>query len=142
MNSLHSVFKEFDPECVERLMTENKEKKRKQIIKMFLLKSFLNNCRNLEDPKQFFLVKNVFNFCKISLLIAGGISFIAYKFIFTGIYEFRQFYFNTKNVPLWIKLPFCGFICYQTFVSLLLDYSYNYEIYQLAVNDLNNRNKI
>jgi hypothetical protein len=141
MDNLHSIFRQFDPEDVERLMTEKKEKKRKLIIRKFLFQTYLNNYKNINEPKQLYLLKNTFGFCKIALSISFGMSYIAYQWFFTGIYEFRKFYFNTKTIPIALKIGVSMMLSYHIFMKLLMDYTYNYEIYELAVNNLYNKNK-
>lgn len=135
MSKFNSVFREIDPEDVERLMSHNKDKKRKQYIRNFLLNSYYNNYSNLENSKDIFLIKNSFKFFKLAIIFGLVVGYLSHEFFFTGIYEIRSFYLNPKTIPLPIKLLFTLGISYGVFNYLWMDYVCVPDIYELALKN-------
>ena len=138
---LHSICRDIDPEEIQRLMTHKKHNARKKIIKRYLIQSYLNKFKVLQNKREFMLVKNTYNLCKLIFPFSLLFGFFSYKYFFTGVYEFRQFYLNTANIPFAFKLAFAGSIAYYIFNKLWMDYTYNEEIYELAIRDYINKKK-
>jgi hypothetical protein len=134
---LHSVCREVDPDQIQKLMTNKKHKARIGIIKKYLIKCYFNNFKDFPNKKEYLLVKNTYNFCKLVLPMSMLFGYFSYKYFFTGVYEFRSLYLNTASIPFPIKLIFSGNIAYYIFNKLWIDYSYNEEIYELAIRDYN-----
>jgi len=131
----------MDLESVEKLMTHKKHSERKKIIKKYLIKSYINKFKDIQNKKDYLLIKNTYNLCKLILPLSALFSFLSYKYFFTGVYEFRSYYLNTKNIPLPLKLLFSFSIGYYIFNKLWMDYTYNEDVYELAVKDFN-KNKL
>jgi hypothetical protein len=137
MSSLNFYYRNIDPEIVERLPTNKKDKARLLLIKKYLLKNYINNFEKETEMKNIFLVKNTLKMFKISAAFGFIFNFICYKFLFTGIYEIRHFYFDPKNVPFIVKLGFTTFLSYKLLDNLWSNYIYIPEIYEMAINDYN-----
>lgn len=130
---MNSTCREIDPEYIQRLMTHKKHKERKKLIRKFLFNNYFNNYRQIQDIKEKFIIKNSYNFCKVLLPISIGLSFVIYKIFFTGIYEIRSFYFNTNKIPFMIKLLLSSMGGVYLFNQLWMDYTYNSDMYELAL---------
>ncbi len=138
---LHSICREMDPDKISKLMTHKKHKARKKLIQKYLIKCYTNNFENIKTKKDSLIIKNTYNFCKLIFPLSVLFSVFSYKYFFTGVYEFRNYYLNTKNIPFAFKLVFVGGLGYYIFTKLLLDYTYNEDIYDLAVKDYLSQNK-
>jgi hypothetical protein len=132
---LHSLCRELDPDEVSKLMTNKKHKARKKIIKYFLIKTYWNKFENIQNKKELLILKNTYSMCKIIFPFCIMFSFFSYKYFFTGVYEFREFYLNSKNIPATFKIFFSASICYWIFTGLWINYAYNEDIYEMAVRD-------
>lgn len=139
MSSLNFYYRNIDPELVERLPTIKKDNARLKIIKKYLLKSYYTNFESEKEMKNIFLVKNTYKMFKLSAGFALIFNFICYKFLFTGIYEIRHFYFDPKNVPFIVKLGLTTFLSYKLLDNLWSNYIYIPEIYEMAINDYNEK---
>jgi len=139
MSSLNFYYRNIDPDIVERLPTTKKDNARLKIIKKYLLKSYYTNFESEKEMKNIFLVKNTYKMFKLSAGLASIFNFICYKFLFTGIYEIRHFYFDPKNVPFIVKLGFTTFLSYKLLDNLWSNYIYIPEIYEMAINDFNEK---
>jgi hypothetical protein len=135
---LHSLCREIDPDEVSKLMTHKKHKARKKLIKNFLIKTYRNNFQNIKNKKELLIIKNTYNMCKIIFPFCLLFSLFSYKYFFTGVYEFRHFYLNSKNIPFPFKLFFTGAVFYFIFTGLWINYAYNEDIYEMAVKDYKN----
>jgi len=138
MSNLNFYYRNIDPEIVERLPTAKKDSARLKIIKKYLLKNYFNNFESEKEMKNIFLVKNSYKMFKLSAGFALFFNIICYKFLFTGIYEIRSFYFDPKNVPFFVKIGFTTFLSYKLLDNLWTNYIYIPEIYEMAINDYNN----
>ena len=138
-SNMHWICREIDPEEITRLMTHKKHTARKNIIKKYLLSNYFRKCKNIKDKKEMVVVKNTYNFFKLILPIGLLCSYLSYKALFTGIYEIRSFYLNTSSIPFFLKFLMSGAIGYYVFDYFWMDYTYNEDIYQYAVNELNRR---
>jgi hypothetical protein len=140
---LHSICREVDPDEIQKLMTHKKHNARKRIIKKYLINSYFNNFKDLPNKREYLLVKNTYNLCKLVLPMSLLFGFFSYKYFFTGVYEFRSFYMNTASIPLPFKIVFSGSIAYYIFNQLWMDYTYNEDIYEIAIRNYNkNKNSV
>lgn len=135
-SSLHWICKSMDPEEVEKLMTNRKHAARKKIVKQYLIRNYLSKYKDIKDKKEMVIVKNTFNFVKLTIPMGMLCSYLSYKALFTGVYEIRSFYLNTSRIPFFIKFILSAGIGYYVFNFFWMDYTYNEDIYQYAVNDL------
>jgi hypothetical protein len=138
---LHSICRKMDQDEVQKLMTGKKHSARKKLIKKYLIKCYTSNFKDLQNKREFLLVKNTYNLCKLVLPVSLLFSFFSYKYFFTGVYEYRRFYLNTASISLPFKLVFTGSIAYYIFDKLWMDYTYNEDMYELAIRDYK-KNKI
>lgn len=142
MSNLNFYYRSIDPEIIERLPTNKKDKARLKLIKKHLLKNYYTNFESEKEMKNIFLIKNSYKMFKLSSGLALFFNIICYKFLFTGIYEVRNFYFDPKNVPFIFKLGFTTYLSYKLIDNLWSNYIYIPEIYEMAINDYNeNSNK-
>lgn len=140
---MHSICRDIDPEDVQKLMTDKKHKARKKIIKKYLVQSYINQFKDMSNKREYLLVKNTYNLCKLVLPLSLLFSLLSYKYFFTGVYEFRRFYLNTSSIPFGFKIVFSLSIGYYIFEKLWMDYTYNEEVYEMAVKNYNKKlNKI
>jgi hypothetical protein len=133
---MHWICKNMDPEEVERLMTHKKHAARKRIVKKYLISNYLSKYKDIKDKKEMVIVKNTFNCIKLILPMGILCSYLSYKALFTGVYEIRSFYLNTSRIPFFIKFFLSAGIGFYVFNFFWMDYTYNEDIYQYAVNDL------
>jgi len=141
MSNLNFYYRSIDPEIIERLSSNKKDKARLKLIKKYLLKNYYTNFKSETEMKNIFLIKNSYKMFKLSTGLALFFNMICYKFLFTGIYEIRTFYFDPKNVPLIVKLGFTTFLSYKLLNNLWSNYIYIPEIYEMAINDYNQNSK-
>jgi hypothetical protein len=138
-SNMHWICRDIDPEEIERLMTHKKHSARKNIIKKYLLRNYFTKCKNIKDKKEMVVIKNTFNFFKLIFPMGLLCSYLSYKALFTGIYEIRSFYLNTASIPFFIRFLISAGMGYYVFDYFWMDYTYNEDIYQYAVNDLKRR---
>lgn len=138
-HNLNFYYRTIDPEIVERLPTNKKDKARLKIIKKYLLRNYYNNFESESEMKNIFLIKNSYKMFKLSLGFALFFNLVCYKFLYNGIYEFRNFYFDPKNLPLIVKIGFTTFLSYKLLDNLWSNYIYIPELYEIAINDYNKK---
>ena len=131
-----SILREIDPDEVSKLMTHKKRNVRKELIKKFLIKSYFNNYKGIENKRELMVVKNLINFVKFLLPFFFLFNFLSYKALLTGVYEYKSFYFNTNKIPFPLRFSFSLYLSYFVFKNILLNYAYNQEVYSMVVNDL------
>lgn len=141
MSSLNFYYRSIDPEIIERLPTIKKDKARLKLIKKYLLKNYYSNFESEKEMKNIFLMKNSYKMFKLSSGIALFFNMICYKFLFTGIYEIRNFYFDPKNVPFIFKIGFTTYLSYKLLDNLWSNYIFIPEIYEMAIIDYNENSK-
>lgn len=139
MSNLNFYYRSIDPEIIERLPTNKKDKARLKLIKKYLLRSYYTNFENEKEMKNIFLIKNSYKMFKLSAGLALFFNMICYKFLFTGIYEIRNFYFDPKHVPFIVKICLTTFLSYKLLDNLWSNYIYIPELYEMAINDFNEK---
>jgi hypothetical protein len=132
MYNLNFLYREFDPEYIQRLPTHKKDAQRRRLITMFLLKSYYNGLKNIKEQKDKYFVKNTKDYFKFCIFWTFPLSLVTYYMLFRGVYEFRGFYFNPRSLSIGIKFP----IAYALSSLFLIRYWYNYvymlELYEMA----------
>jgi hypothetical protein len=134
MSAFLHYYSQIDPPHIfNKNYYLDKEKERKRIIRAFLLKSYYNNYSKISDPKDVFLVKNTYKFFKLATLISLTMSGVFHKFLFSGVYEFRSFYFNPQRIPLLIKLGISFTFGIFVLNGIWINYTYNPFIYEVSL---------
>jgi len=141
MSNLNFYFRSIDPDIIESLPSNKKDNARLKLIRKYLLKNYYTNFDSEKEMKNIFLIKNSYKMFKLSTCFALFFNMICYKFLFTGIYEIRNFYFDPKNVPFIVKIGFTTFLSYKLLDNLWSNYIYIPEIYEMAINDYNENSK-
>ena len=131
MYNLNYIYRDLDPDYIQKLPTEKKDKYRKRLIVKFLLKTYYNNLNKIKEQKDKLLVKNTKDYLLFCLFWTFPLSLVTHFLLFRGVYELRSFYFNPKTVSIMIKYP----ISLTLSAFLLVRYWYNYvympEVYEL-----------
>lgn len=136
MDNLSSILREIDPDEISKLNSKKKPKARKELIKKFVIKSYRNNYKDIEKKRDLMVLKNLMNFAKFLFPIYFFFNFVFYKFLLTGVYEYKSIYYNVSQVPFIFKLGISSYLSYLIFKQYWLNYAYNQEVYTMAVNDL------
>jgi hypothetical protein len=132
MYNLNYIFRQYDPEYIQKLATNKKDSKRKRLIAMFLLKSYYDGMKNIKEQKDKHFVKNTKDYLKFCIFWTFPLSLVSYYMLFRGVYEFRGFYFNPRSISVWVKFP----IAYSLSSLFLMRFWYSYiympELYEMA----------
>jgi hypothetical protein len=136
MYNLNYLFREFDPENIQKLPTNKKDKYRKRLIAMFLIKSYYDGMKNVKLQRDKHYIKNTKDYFKFCIFWTFPLSLVVYYLLFRGVYELRSFYFNPQKISVWVKFP----IAYSLSCLFLMKYWYAYiympEIYQIATSNI------
>jgi hypothetical protein len=132
MFNLNYLYREFDPEYIQRLQPGRKEKYRKRLIALFLLKSYYGNPKNIKEQKDKHIVKNTKDYLKFCIFWTFPFSMILYQLMFRSVYELRSFYFNPRSLSVGIKFPIAYAISSAFFIRYWYNYIYMPEIYEMA----------
>ena len=103
------------------------------MINKFLINTYWTKFKLINDPLEIYMLKNTYGLFKFCITMSFGINYMLYHFLFKGVYEVRNFYFNPKTIPFGLKFGFTTFISIYTAKDIWLNYCYNPEVYELAV---------
>ncbi len=141
MSSFVGIYKEIDPEFIQKHESGTKHKLRKKLIFNYLLNCYTSKFRNIDDKKTVIMVKNTYSMLKFNLIVSSIFNLLLYKILFSSSYEYRGFQINPGNLNILIKLPITTTLSLFLCMKMWMNYCYNVDIYELAVkNQMKNNN--
>lgn len=132
---LNPIFARYDPDYIARLRPYKKHRERKKLIAGFLRQCRQGGLSRIDSNRDKHMVKNNINYYYFSIGAYGLVGAVLYKLFFSGVYEFKDFYFDVnKSVPFPIRLGITLGITYYLFESNFKTFIYTPELYKIAVN--------
>lgn len=133
MSSLVGIFREIDPEVIQKQESNKKHFLRKKLIVKYLIHSYYTGFKEIEDKKQQIMVKNTYSMLKFNLFISLIFNYVLYKLLFSFTFDYRGFTLNPNKLSRLIKVPISTVISLGIAGKVWTDYCYNVDIYEPAV---------
>ena len=138
MSSFVGIYKDIDPEFIQKQESHFKHKYRKNIICKYLFKCYFSNFKNIEDKKNILMIKNTYSMLKFNLFLSLFFNFLSYKILFSTVFEYRGFHLNPGNLSIILKIPISTLLSLALVQKMWMNYCYNVDVYEMAVNGSKN----
>ena len=136
MSSFIGIYKDIDPDYIQKLESYQKHKFRKRIIFKYLFNCYFSNFKNIDDKKNLIMIKNTYSMLKFNLFLSTFFNFFLYKILFSSVFEYRGFYLNPGNIRFIFKLPISTGLSFFLVHRMWMNYCYNVDVYEMSVKPI------